>query len=224
MPSLPPYTPPTAPVFTGKAPKPTKYGDFTAPSALDFEHSPDYAYNVGEQQKAIQRGAAAHGTLLTGGLQMALQRNASGLASQDYQNAFGRALSVYDTNRGTNDMNFGHDMASYGGDLNAFNANAGIGLGYARLGQDDKFGTYDREYRSSLDKAMAAGGGGGRYGTMSPFDRQQAEYEQRMEQERAQNDAAAAAGVRSKAAQEAAEWRQRRARTAGTIRYASGGY
>jgi len=89
-----PYTAPTPQTFGGQAPTPTPYGDFTAPDPTNFQHSPDYQYLLDSQQKALQRGAASHGSLFTGGFQKALSKNAAGIAAGDYQNAYDRALGV----------------------------------------------------------------------------------------------------------------------------------
>lgn len=50
-----------------------------------FTASPGYQYNLNQQQGAIQNSAAAKGGLVGGNTLQALQTNASGLASQDYQ-------------------------------------------------------------------------------------------------------------------------------------------
>lgn len=55
---------------------------------------PGYQFRLGEGLNAIQRGAAARGTLLTGGLQKGLQRYAQDYASGEYGNIFGRNLDL----------------------------------------------------------------------------------------------------------------------------------
>jgi len=59
----------------------------------DFTTSPGYAFRLAEGQKAIERSAAARGTLLTGGTLKGMERFAQGLASDEYQ----RFLNQYNT-------------------------------------------------------------------------------------------------------------------------------
>lgn len=113
----------------GGAPMPTPYGSFTAPDPTKLDSDPTYQYDLAQQQKAIQRGAAARGTLLTGGLQTRLQENASGVAGSHYGDIFNRALQSYDTNRATHAQNFEQPLA-------AFNANTSANLGYGHLNLD----------------------------------------------------------------------------------------
>jgi len=56
---------------------------------------PSFEYMQDQSRKAIERSAAARGGLLSGGTLLALGRDASSRASQEYQNAFNR----YQTNR-----------------------------------------------------------------------------------------------------------------------------
>lgn len=71
---------------------------FTAP--FNFEsgtlpEDPAYKFRLAEGQKAIERSAAAKGTLLTGGTLKDLQGYAQGLASTEYDNAWRRAMEEY---------------------------------------------------------------------------------------------------------------------------------
>ena len=135
---LPPQTlgfqSPATPTFAGTVPNAQPTQGFNGPDPATFARTPGSLYLQDQQQKAIQRGAAARGTLLTGGLQKALQANAEGLASTDYGNAYQRALDSYNTNRATQAQNFGQAMDQYSGSLAGFNANAQAGLGYGNLG------------------------------------------------------------------------------------------
>ena len=62
---------------------------------------PSYDWRVKEGVNAIEAGASARGNLFSGANQKALMRYGQGMASQEYQNAFNRAKSVYDTNLNT---------------------------------------------------------------------------------------------------------------------------
>ena len=151
-PSPPNYQPPNPGTFTGAAPTPTAYGAFTAPDPATYAMSPAGQYLLGQQQKAIQRSGAARGSLLTGGLLNRLQENASGIAAQDYGNAFTRALQSYTANRDTNAQNFNQQLGSFGAGLDAFKANAGTTLDYGRLGLESTYGNYDRAYQAAEDQ------------------------------------------------------------------------
>lgn len=147
---MPAYT--SGSSFTLAAPTPTPYGDFVAPDPNATSKA--MQFRAAEGQKAIERSAAARGTLLNGGTLKALEDFRQGLASTEYGNDFNRALSVYDTNRATNQQNFGQSLASFGGNLNAFGANTNAALDWGRLGLDSTLAGYDRGYQASRD-AMA---------------------------------------------------------------------
>jgi hypothetical protein len=55
-----------------------------------FQADPGYAFRMSEGMKALERGAAARGGLLSGGTLKATQRFGQDLASQEYTNAFNR--------------------------------------------------------------------------------------------------------------------------------------
>jgi hypothetical protein len=55
---------------------------------------PGYQFQLGEGLKALQRSAAAKGTLLTGGTLKGLQGYAQNFANNAYQNAFNRNYSL----------------------------------------------------------------------------------------------------------------------------------
>lgn len=84
-----------------------------------FYDNPAYAYNKEQSERGIQANAAAKGTLMSGNTLKELQKNASGLASQNYgsfiqnlSNLFNQAnpyLTAYDQvpyTRGQNNANF----------------------------------------------------------------------------------------------------------------------
>lgn len=72
---------------------------FTAPTAEQALSSPGFQFRLGEGLKAIERSAAAKGTLLTGGTQKGLQGYGQDMASQEYGNVYNRAYNEYDTRR-----------------------------------------------------------------------------------------------------------------------------
>lgn len=62
---------------------------------VDLTQDPGYAFRMSEGLKALERSAAARGGLLSGGALKATQRFGQDLASQEYQNAYNRALTQY---------------------------------------------------------------------------------------------------------------------------------
>jgi hypothetical protein len=62
-----------------------------------YQSSPAMQYQMDQMQRSTERSAAAKGGLLGGNVALELQRNASGIASQDYQNQFNNLGSVANT-------------------------------------------------------------------------------------------------------------------------------
>lgn len=61
------------------------------PFGMDqFQQDPGYGFRMSEGMKALERGAAARGGLLSGAAMKGIQRYGQDLASQEYQNAFNR--------------------------------------------------------------------------------------------------------------------------------------
>ncbi len=70
-------------------------------------------WKLSQGLKGVERGAAARGTLLTGGTQKALMDYGIHSAEQDYGNDYQRALQTYTTNRDTNMLNYGQQRTGY---------------------------------------------------------------------------------------------------------------
>jgi hypothetical protein len=68
-------------------------GAFTG--KVDLGQDPGYAFRLSEGQKALDRSAAARGGLISGGALKAAQRFGQEMGSQEYQNAYSRALTGY---------------------------------------------------------------------------------------------------------------------------------
>jgi hypothetical protein len=130
--------------FTGTAPAPTPYGTFTPPSTTGLSQAGQFRFDQG--QKAIERGAASRGTLLTGGLQARLQAEGQNVASQEADNDYRRALSTYETNRGTNAMNFGQAVTGFDAGRSAYTTNRDTAMantGQQRDAYRDALSVYD---------------------------------------------------------------------------------
>ena len=75
----------------GNVPAAFKFG------AGDYQADPGYAFRLSEGQKALDRQAAARGGLISGGALKAAQRFGQEMGSQEYQSAYNRALTGYNT-------------------------------------------------------------------------------------------------------------------------------
>jgi hypothetical protein len=75
----------------GNVPAAFKFG------AGDYQADPGYAFRLSEGQKALDRQAAARGGLISGGALKAAQRFGQDMGSQEYQSAYNRALTGYNT-------------------------------------------------------------------------------------------------------------------------------
>ena len=64
--------------------------EYTPFGMRQFQADPGDQFRMSEGMKALERGAAARGGLLSGGTLRATQRYGQDLASQEYQNAFNR--------------------------------------------------------------------------------------------------------------------------------------
>ena len=119
-----PFVAPGSPAMAGRP---------STPLTLD----PGYQFRLEEGQKALERSAAARGTLLTGGTAKALQRYGQGLASQEYGAAYNRAFGEYQQrhdifrqnqsdlfNRETSLANLGYGATGQQADLNTSGAAA----------------------------------------------------------------------------------------------------
>lgn len=70
---------------------------FQAPTELSYQNDPGYLERMKLGTQAIQRSAAAKGTLLTGGTLKDLTDYAQTFASNEYDKVYGRAKGEYDT-------------------------------------------------------------------------------------------------------------------------------
>lgn len=75
----------------GNVPAAFKFGDY------EFKADPGYGFRLSEGQKALDRQAAARGGLISGGALKAAQRYGQEMGSQEYGNAYNRALTSYNT-------------------------------------------------------------------------------------------------------------------------------
>lgn len=128
--------------FTGTAPTATPMQNFVAPDPTKVADSPYYQFRLSQGQNAIERGAAARGTLLTGGLQTRLAEFGQGLASEEADKDYQRALATYGANSATNAQNFGQGMQGYQASL--------AGYGTNRDTANQNFGQQQTAYQDAL--------------------------------------------------------------------------
>lgn len=119
--SAPGYTPP--PAFS--------YADFVAPNPEDLNNDPFYKSTLANEQGAIERSAAARGTLHTGGTIDDLLRNTKDINSSFYNDLYGRKVNEYSMGRrnalDTYNVNYGTQYQDpykiqYQGSQDAFNS------------------------------------------------------------------------------------------------------
>lgn len=92
------------------------YKDYVPFSEAEFQADPGYQFRLDQGNQALQNSAAAAGNLNSGrALKDAMSFN-SGLASQEYQNAYGRYNNDYLTG-------FNSHIQNYNTGFNAFNTN-----------------------------------------------------------------------------------------------------
>ncbi len=78
----------------------TPYKGFDAPTGLNMQNDPGYQARLALGTDALQKSAAARGSVLTGGTAKALDTYAQDYASNEYGNVYNRALQSYGANAG----------------------------------------------------------------------------------------------------------------------------
>lgn len=131
-----PYEPAT---WTGGPPPsaPT-LSRYTAPTLAELEASPGYLSRLSAVQKVRERSAAAQGSILNPGTQVALGRDAQNFASNEYGNIIGQGLAITNTNNNAAQTEFGDTFAGYQSRYGQFtDANA-----YGQQGYTNKNNAY----------------------------------------------------------------------------------
>jgi len=154
-------------------------GEFTPPAAFnvndpryaqpdafsfgknDFQADPGYAFRLSEGTRALERSAAARGGLISGTALKAASRYSGDLASQEYQNAYQRALTGYGTQVDRSNTAFSRGLTGYSADV------ARADTGYNRLASMAGVGqTTTRELNAAgANYASGASNTLGNYGT-----------------------------------------------------------
>ena len=120
----------------GNVPSAFKFGDY------EFKADPSYGFRLAEGQKALERQAAARGGFISGGALKAATRFGQEMGSQEYGNAYNRALTSYGT-----------DVARENQLYNRQAALAGIGQTATNL-----VGTAGQNYATNVGNLMTGAG------------------------------------------------------------------
>jgi hypothetical protein len=113
----------------GNVPGAFKFG------AGDYQADPGYAFRLAEGQKALDRQAAARGGLISGGALRAAQRFGQEMGSQEFGNAYNRALTGYNTDVARENQLYNRQAALAGIGQTATNLVGQAGQNYATAGQ-----------------------------------------------------------------------------------------
>lgn len=144
-------------------------GEFKAKTALpgaftgkvNMMADPGYQFRLSEGLKALDRQAAARGGLISGSALKGAQRYGQDYASGEYQNAYNRALTEYQSRVQQSQMGYGREMDAYNAALQR------AGTGYNRLASQAGLGqtTVGQLGQAGQQMAGAIGNALGTYGS-----------------------------------------------------------
>jgi hypothetical protein len=102
----------------GNVPGAFSYDNKAMPAAFSFSNQamyndPGYGFRLSEGQKALDRTAAARGGLISGGALKAATRFGQDMGSQEYMNAFNRALTGYNTDVNRENQLYSRALTGY---------------------------------------------------------------------------------------------------------------
>ena len=146
----------------GNVPGAFKFG------AGDYQADPGYAFRLSEGQKALDRQAAARGGLISGGALRAAQRYGQEMGSQEFGNAYNRALTGYNTGVASENQLYNRQAALSGIGQTATNLvgqagqNYGTSVGNALINQGANVGNARMAAASAYGSALS--GIGSAYG------------------------------------------------------------
>jgi hypothetical protein len=141
----------------------TPYKEYTPFSEAEFKADPGYQFRLDQGNQAIQNMAAATGNLNSGRALKDAMNFGSGLASQEYQNAYGRYNNDYVTGLNSHMQNYNTGFNAFNTDkTNIFNrlaALAGMGQSSASslAGVSQNYGAQVGNNLAQSANANAAG-------------------------------------------------------------------
>jgi hypothetical protein len=141
----------------GNVPGAFKFG------AGDYQADPGYAFRLSEGQKALDRQAAARGGLISGGALRAAQRYGQEMGSQEFGNAYNRALTGYNTGVASENQLYNRQAALAGIGQTATNLVGQAGQNYATSAGNLMTGAGAANAAGQVGMANAFTGGLGTY-------------------------------------------------------------
>ena len=141
----------------GNVPGAFKFG------ASDYQADPGYAFRLSEGQKALDRQAAARGGLISGGALKAAQRYGQEMGSQEFGNAYNRALTSYNTGVSSENQLYNRQAALAGIGQTATGQVAQDGQNYANTAGNLMTGGAAAQAAGQVGMANAITGGLGTY-------------------------------------------------------------
>lgn len=131
--------------------------------AGDYQADPGYAFRLSEGQKALDRQAAARGGLISGGALRAAQRYGQEMGSQEFGNAYNRALTGYNTDVARENQLYNRQAALAGIGQTATNLVGQAGQNYANAAGNLMTGAGAAQAAGQVGMANALTGGLGTY-------------------------------------------------------------
>ena len=141
----------------GNAPGAFRFG------AGDYQVDPGYAFRLAEGQKTLDRQAAARGGLISGGALKAAQRYGQEMGSQEFGNAYNRALTGYNAEVARENQLYNRQAALAGIGQTATNLVGQAGQNYATNVGNLMTGAGAAQAAGQVGMANALTGGLGTY-------------------------------------------------------------
>jgi hypothetical protein len=141
----------------GNVPGAFKFG------AGDYQADPGYAFRLSEGQKALDRQAAARGGLISGGALKAATRFGQEMGSQEFGNAYNRALTGYNTGVASENQLYNRQAGLAGIGQTATNLVGQAGQNYATSAGNLMTGAGAAQAAGQVGMANAFTGGLGTY-------------------------------------------------------------
>jgi hypothetical protein len=131
------------------------------PSKVNVNQDPGYGFRMSQGLQALQRTQAATG-ISGGAAAKAINDYAQGTASQEYGNAYNRALQTYNTNTGVQQQNYSlnnaNNQTQFQDQMAAYNAQVGNNLNVANSALQNQSNAYNRLYQmAGIGQNAAAG-------------------------------------------------------------------
>jgi len=141
----------------GNVPGAFKFG------AGDYQADPGYAFRLSEGQKSLDRQAAARGGLISGGALKAATRFGQEMGSQEYQSAYNRALTGYNTGVASENQLYNRQAGLAGIGQTSANLVGQAGQNYANAAGNMITGGAAAQAAGQVGAANALTGGLGTY-------------------------------------------------------------